>query len=59
MTICLKYFYKTDEYFFDPATITFCQSTFEKNLGNLRKFFMEDVDVNEVDMTLFLWYSKR
>ena len=54
MTIYLKYFYKTDEHFFDPATITFCQSTFDQNLGDLRKFFMEDVDVNEVDIEVFV-----
>ena len=54
MTIYLKYFYNTDEHFFDPATITFCQSTFDQNLDDLRKFFMEDMDVNQVDVEVFV-----
>ena len=54
MTIYLKYFYKADEHFFDPATIAFCQSTFDQNLDDLRMFFMEDVDVNEVDIEVFV-----
>ena len=48
------YYFEIKDQMIDPSTFKFCHSTFDKNLNDLRRFFVEDIHINDVDIQVFV-----